>query len=158
MRDSKSVGPVFFFGQDWDLNSGLHDWKVGTLPFEPHIQSILEMESHDLPRLAQSQSGLQAWASFNSSPIFCVRSAVSEVWSKKHSESCSKAKSKVLLLQEGAATDYSLIGRTHWVRSYLRFCFSSPHPNGWVWVHNLPDWPLFGIRTGFFFFFDTVTF
>jgi hypothetical protein len=54
-------------------------------------------------------------------------------------ESLSKTKRKVLLLQKDAATDHSLIGRTQWAGSQLRFYLSAPQPDGQVWVHSLPD-------------------
>jgi hypothetical protein len=40
-KDYDLFTSFFFFWWDWGFNSALCTWKVGTLPLEPHLQSLL---------------------------------------------------------------------------------------------------------------------
>jgi hypothetical protein len=71
-----------------------------------------------------------------------VKNAIPKQQSKKHTGISQQGKKKNFTSAKSAATDHSLIGRTHCARSQLSFYLSAPHPTRWVWGHNLPYWLL----------------
>jgi hypothetical protein len=94
----------------------------------------------DLPTLRLQQLGSRTCLLWEGGPCDLHCNEVCLTWGTKliempfpssdqryMQESLSKAKRKHLLLQKGAATDHSLIGRTYWAGSQLSF-YLCPSP------------------------------
>jgi hypothetical protein len=69
-----------------------------------------------------------------------VKNAIPKQRSQKYRGITQQGKKKSFTSAGSAATDHSLICGTHCARRQLSFYLSAPHPNRWVWVHNLPYW------------------